>query len=41
MERKFTSSVNALTVRVQCVWLNYFGCSLCLVELFWMPSMFG
>jgi hypothetical protein len=41
VEHKFTSNVNALTVRVQCVWLNYFGCSVCLVELFWVFSVFG
>ena len=34
MEHRFTNSVNNLTVRDQCVLLNYFVCSVCFVEVF-------
>ena len=29
-----------INVDVQCVLLNYFGCSICFVELFWMFNVF-
>jgi hypothetical protein len=40
MEHKFTNSLNMLTVRVQCVLFNNFGCSVCFVQLFWVFSVF-
>ena len=39
-EHNFKNSVNMLTVRVQFVLFNCFGCSVCFVELFWMLSAF-